>query len=177
MVAWSSPAKSNHFMHLKYKSYDGRCGALYLLHRYTLTHWVRVTHICFSKLTIISSDNGLSPGRLAAWWHQTITETNNVLLPIGPLETNFSKFHCKYKHILSRKCIQKCYLQRGSHFVQASTLKRTWCHLDKIFAKGYTDKMFIKMTAFLFQCQISLALCDILIYQHSCMSECSHLFK
>ena len=27
-----------------------------------LTHWGRVTHICDSKLTIIGSDNGLSPG-------------------------------------------------------------------------------------------------------------------
>ena len=28
----------------------------------TLTHWGRVTHICVGKLTIIGSDNGLSPG-------------------------------------------------------------------------------------------------------------------
>ena len=27
------------------------------------THWGRATHICVSKLTIIVSDNGLSPGR------------------------------------------------------------------------------------------------------------------
>ena len=27
----------------------------------SLTHWGRVTHICVSKLTIIGSDNGLSP--------------------------------------------------------------------------------------------------------------------
>ena len=26
-------------------------------------HWGRVTHICVSELTIIGSDNGLSPGR------------------------------------------------------------------------------------------------------------------
>ena len=32
-----------------------------------LTHWGRVTHICVSELTIIGSDNGLSPGR-----HQAI---------------------------------------------------------------------------------------------------------
>ena len=31
-----------------------------------LTHWTRVTHICVSKITIISSDNGLSPGRRQA---------------------------------------------------------------------------------------------------------------
>ena len=32
-----------------------------------LTHWGRGTHICVGKLTIIDSDNGLSPGR-----HQAI---------------------------------------------------------------------------------------------------------
>ena len=31
-----------------------------------LTHWGQVTHICVSKLTIIGSDNGLSPGRRLA---------------------------------------------------------------------------------------------------------------
>ena len=31
-----------------------------------LTHWGRVTHICVSNLTIIDSDNGLSPGRRQA---------------------------------------------------------------------------------------------------------------
>ena len=31
-----------------------------------LTHWGRVTHICIGKLTIIGSDNGLSPGRRQA---------------------------------------------------------------------------------------------------------------
>ena len=33
---------------------------------FLLTHWGRVTHICVSKLTIIGSDNGLSPGRRQA---------------------------------------------------------------------------------------------------------------
>ena len=31
-----------------------------------LTHWGRVTHIRVGKLTIIGSDNGLSPGRRQA---------------------------------------------------------------------------------------------------------------
>ena len=31
-----------------------------------LTHWGRVTHICVGKLTIIGSDNGLSPARRQA---------------------------------------------------------------------------------------------------------------
>ena len=31
-----------------------------------LTNWGRVTHICVSKLTIVGSDNGLSPDRRQA---------------------------------------------------------------------------------------------------------------
>ena len=51
-----------------------------------LTHWGRVTHICVGKLTIIDSDNGLSPGR-----HQAIIWTNAGILLIGPLGTNFNE--------------------------------------------------------------------------------------
>ena len=51
-----------------------------------ITHWRRVTHICVSKLIIIGSDNGLSPGR-----HQAIIWTNAGILLIGPLGTNFSE--------------------------------------------------------------------------------------
>ena len=51
-----------------------------------LTHWGRVTHICVGNLTIIGSDNGLSPGR-----RQAITWTNVGILLIGLLGTNFSE--------------------------------------------------------------------------------------
>ena len=51
-----------------------------------VTHWGRVTHICVGNLTIIGSDNGLSPGR-----RQAITWTNVGILLIGPLGTNFSE--------------------------------------------------------------------------------------
>ena len=43
-------------------------------------------YICVSKLTIIGSDNGLSPGR-----RQAIIWTKAVILLIGPLGTNFSE--------------------------------------------------------------------------------------
>ena len=43
-------------------------------------------HICVSKLTIIGSDNGLSPER-----RQAIIWTNAGILLIGPLGTNFSE--------------------------------------------------------------------------------------
>ena len=44
-----------------------------------------MTHICVSKLTIIDSDNGLSPVR-----HQAIIWTNAGILLIQTLGTNFS---------------------------------------------------------------------------------------
>ena len=52
----------------------------------SLTHWGRATHIWFSKLTIIASDNGLSPGR-----RQAIIWNNAGILSIGLLGTNFSE--------------------------------------------------------------------------------------
>ena len=51
-----------------------------------LTHWGRVTHIWVSKLTVIGSDNGLSPG-----WRQAIIWTNAGILLIRTLGTNFSE--------------------------------------------------------------------------------------
>ena len=63
-----------------------------------------MTHICVSKLAIIGSDNGLSPGR-----RQAIIWANAAILLIGSLGTNFSeilseihtysfkKMHLKYR--------------------------------------------------------------------------------
>ena len=51
-----------------------------------LTHRGWVMHICVGNLTIIGSDNGLSPGQ-----HQAIIWTNAGLLFIGPLGTNFNE--------------------------------------------------------------------------------------
>ena len=56
------------------------------LRNFYLTHYGRVTHICVSKLTIIGSDNGLSPGR-----HQAIIWTNTGILLVWTLGTNFSE--------------------------------------------------------------------------------------
>ena len=45
-----------------------------------------MTHICVGKLTIIGSDNGLSPGQ-----RQAIIWTNAAILLIEPLGTNFGE--------------------------------------------------------------------------------------
>ena len=70
-----------------------------------LTHWDRATHICVSKLTIIGSDNGLSPGRC-----QAIIWTNAGILLIGPLGTHFSEMLSEI-HAFSFK---KMYLKMSS---------------------------------------------------------------
>ena len=63
------------------------CGLVPTRYVYSMV-WLsyRVSHICVGKLTIIGSDNGLSPGR-----RQAIIWTNAGILLIGPLETNFSE--------------------------------------------------------------------------------------
>ena len=63
-----------------------------------LTHRGRVTHICVSKLTIIGSDNGLSPGR-----RQAIIGTNAGVLLIRPLGTNFSAILIRIQPFSIRK--------------------------------------------------------------------------
>ena len=59
--------------------------AITLLSQY-LTHWGRVTHICVTKLTIIDSDDGLSPGQF-----QAIIWTNARIVSIRPLAINLNE--------------------------------------------------------------------------------------
>ena len=54
-----------------------------------------MTHICVCKLTIIGSDNGLSPGR-----HLAIIWTNVGILLMGHAGTNYSEISIKI-HIFS----------------------------------------------------------------------------
>ena len=65
---------------------NGIAGAIKTFSSRSLIHWGRVTHICVSNPTIISSDNGLLPDR-----HQAIICTSAGILLIGPLEANFSE--------------------------------------------------------------------------------------
>ena len=77
-----------------------------------LTHWGRVTHICVSKLTIIGSDNGLSPGR-----RQAIIWTYVGILLIRPLGKNFNEIIIEI-HTFSFKKI---------HFKMSSGKWRPFC--------------------------------------------------
>ena len=64
-----------------------------------------MTHICVSKLSIIGSDNGLSPGR-----RQAIIWTNAGILIIRTLGTNFSEISSEI-HAFSFK---KMHLKKSS---------------------------------------------------------------
>ena len=70
--------------------------------RIILTHWGRVTHICVSKLTIIGSDNGLSPWpRQAIIWN--FNRNSNIFIQENVLENVV----CEMASILSRpQCVK-----------------------------------------------------------------------
>ena len=93
-----------------------------------LTHWARVMHICISKLTIVASDNGLSPGR-----RQAIIWTNAGILLIGPLGTNFNEILIEI-HIISFK---KFHLKMSSGKRRPSCLGLNvlthWCLVAHIY--------------------------------------------
>ena len=93
-----------------------------------LTCWGQVTHICVCNLTIISSDNGLSPGR-----RQAITWTNVGILWIVPLGTNFSEMSIEI-HTFSFNKIQLKMLSGkwrpfclGLNVLMASLHGTQWC--------------------------------------------------
>ena len=58
--------------------------------------------MCVCKLTIIGSDNGLSPRR-----HQAIIWTNAGILLIGPLGTKFSEILVKILSFIQENAFEK----------------------------------------------------------------------
>ena len=76
-----------------------------------LTHWGQVTQICVNNLTIISSDNGLSPHR-----RQAIIWTDAGILLIPPL----------------RNQIQWNLNQNSHLFIQENALENTVCKMAAI---------------------------------------------
>ena len=67
------------------------------------------------NLTIIGSDNGLSPAR-----RQATILTNARVLLMGPLETNLSETLIDICAFHSKKRLWKCRLENGGHSVAAS---------------------------------------------------------
>ena len=86
-------------------------------HFHYLTRWGQVMHTCVSKLTIIDSDNGLSPGR-----HQAIIWTNAGMWLIRTLGTNCSEILSKI-HICSFKKMRKCRLRKWPFCLHLNVLR------------------------------------------------------
>ena len=80
-----------------------------------VTHRERVTHIYVSELTIIVSDNGLSPGR-----RQAIIWTNAGILLIQIFGTNFSEILSEIHTFSFKKMRLKMYSAKWRPFVSSS---------------------------------------------------------
>ena len=87
-----------------------------------LTHWGRVTYICVSKLTIIVSDNGLSPGR-----RQAIIWNNDGILLIWPLGTNFGEILIEIRIFSFKKMYLKVSSGKWRPFCLGLNVL-TWCN-------------------------------------------------
>ena len=109
--------------HLKTKQLA--CVCLNRLGLSCLSHWGRETHICVGKLTIIASDNGLSPRRRRAiFW------TNAERLLIGALGTNFNEILIEI-HTFSFKKI---------HLKMSSAKWRPFCLGPNVLSQLYSVK-------------------------------------
>ena len=118
---------SHHHAHVNMQNYSATTGRSSL----------PLTHIYVGKLTIIGSDNGLSPRR-----RQTIIWTNAGILLIGPLGTNFcgiliaieiSSFKKINLKISSTKwrpfCLGLNVLSMAWHYHRESTMEWVLCSL------------------------------------------------
>ena len=116
------------------------------------THWGRVTHICVDNLTIIVSDNGLSPGR-----RQAIIWNNAGILLIGPLETNFSdmladiitfSFKKMYLNVSSAKWWPFCFgrnVLKGTFYCSQNCIIKPYLHDVGWFRQGSSYVVFNKV--------------------------------
>ena len=100
-----------------------------------LTHCDRGTQICVGKLTIIGSDNGLSPGR-----RQAIIWTNAGILSIVLSGTNFSEILIEICALLFKKMHLKMSSGKWRPFcLGLNALSRRWnteafillCHFSR----------------------------------------------
>ena len=103
--------------------------------------WGRVTHICVGKLTIIGSDNGLSPGR-----RQAIIWTNTGILLIWPLGTNFSEILIAIETFSFKKMHFKISSAKWRPFcLGLNVLTRIFIYPLKIQSYFFEKKKYVQM--------------------------------
>ena len=101
-----------------------------------LTHWGRVRHICISKLAIIGSENGLSPGR-----RQAIIWTNAGILLIEPLGTNLSEIIIEAHTFSFKKMHLKMLFGKWRPFCLSLTML-------KVYISSVSDAIHYRINAF-----------------------------
>ena len=106
-----------------------------------LTHSGPVTHKCIINLTLIGSDNGLSPG-----WHQAVIWTNAGILLIGPLGTNFIEIIFEIQTLsFKKKYLKLSSVKYRPCCLGLNELKQDCCTSMEI-AQYYTDVTHIVRT-------------------------------
>ena len=124
-----------------------------------LTHWGQVTHICVSKLTTISSDNGLLPGRGPA-----IIWTNAGILLIGLLGTSGSDMLIKIQTFSLKKIRLKMLFAKCCPNVVSACWCPGFCHwqaISRAVVLQYEMEIFMKCWCFLLICFSIEKLCKI----------------
>ena len=124
--------------------------------RLSLTHCGRVTHICINKLTIIGSDNGLSPGRRQAiiWTNAEILisnlrnklQWNSKRNPYIFIQENpFENGVCEMASIVSRpQCVRRLFNLGMSRDVHHRTVYTGSQQIDPNFADGICKRVLWK---------------------------------
>ena len=120
-----------------------------------------MTHKCVSKLTIIDSDNGLSPGR-----RQAIIWTNAGILLIGHLGTNFSEILIEILTFPFKKMSLKVSSAKWRPFclglkVELSVIWENYLNVDCrypiLYAPGLAALCYIELISLMHSCNISPA--------------------
>ena len=91
------------------------------------SRWDRVAHICVSKLTIIDSDDGLSPGR-----RQAIIWTNAGILWVG----SFSEILVRIHTFSLKKMHWNCRLENG-------------CQCGDLIGNMYSEMILLKLKPYI----------------------------
>ena len=114
-----------------------------------LTHWGWVTHICVSKLTIIVSDNGFSPGR-----RQTIIWTNAEILFIWTWGKNFSEILSEIHTLSFKKMHYKMSSEKWHQFCLCLNVLKIRCQTIQAFLIDFFH-LNLTLSAFYFLCVCS----------------------
>ena len=123
-----------------------------MLINHQLTRSGRVMHIYSTKLTIIGSDNGLSPG-----WRQAIIWTNAGILLIGALATNISEILSKiYTFSLKKMHLKILSGKRRPSYLSLNVLSLQPCTWGKFHNKCSSYLCVTVDNTTLPQCQIWL---------------------